>query len=167
MKDSPVTEDDRDVHEGQCDDGRKENIDAFAMEKDADTDGERNLNEARENGGGIEIEDVADDETEDGEDDREGHKEDGEKEEAGAFCEHAASNITDGLSAISDRDHEGTKVMDGADEDGTKKDPKEGGDPTPDNGEGGADDGTCTGDGRKMMAEDDPLVCGDVVSVIV
>jgi hypothetical protein len=56
--------------------------------------------------------------------------------------------------------------MDGADEDGAEENPEQGGDPSPEDGDGGADDGAGAGDGGEVMAEDDGSGRGDVVGVV-
>ena len=136
------------------------------MEDDADDDGEGNLNETGEDGGGVSLKDRSDDEAEDGENNGEGEKEDGEEKDACATGKDASGDIAYGLTLVAKRDYEGSEVVDGSDEDGTEENPEKGGHPAPDHGESGADDGTGAGDGREVMPKDDGLAGGNVVVAV-
>ena len=56
--------------------------------------------------------------------------------------------------------------MDRTDENGPEEDPEEGGNPAPDHGQGGSDNGTGSRNAGKVMSEDDALAGGNVVIAI-
>ena len=154
---------DGEIHHGKSDDGGDEDVDPFPVQPDADDNGDRDLHEAGEDGGGIHLEDSSNDQAEDGEDDGQGHEKDGEEEEAGSGAEDASGDVADSLAAMTHGDDQCAEIMDCADEDGAEQDPEESRKPAPDHGEGGSDNRAGAGDGGEVVAEDNALLSGNVV----
>lgn len=166
MEESGVAVEHAEIHQGERDEGGNEEVDTFAVQDAADDEGEGDLNEAGEDGGGVGLEDGSDDEAKDGEDDGECEKENGEEENACATGKDPPCDVAYGLAFVAKRDHECSKIMHCPDEDRAKEDPKEGWNPAPDDGECGADDRAGSGNGGEVMTEDDGFAGGDVVVAV-
>ena len=71
-----------------------------------------------------------------------------------------------GLALVSHGDDQGPEIMHPTHDDGADEDPDHGRDPSPDDGDGGADYGAGSGYGCIMMSEDDLFPSGNVVGAV-
>ena len=163
---SPIAEGNAGIHDAEGDQRGQHEVDALAVEPEADDDGDRDLDQAGEDRGREHLEDRGNDQAEDGEHNGQGDEQDGEEQDAGARGEDAAGDVADGLAAVTHRNDQRAEVVDRADQDRAEQHPQQRRDPAPDDGESGADDRSSAGDRGEVVAEDDAFGGRDVVVAV-
>ena len=107
------------------------------------------------------------DECEHGEKDHHDREDAHQRDKSRERAHFVANHLAERFPAAADRTKEDDAIVDGTPEGGSDEDPKHARQVAELGGEHGADEGAGSRDGRKMVAEDDPLVCRHVVFAVI
>ncbi len=147
------THPDRRIHHQQRQQAGQQQPATSAVNSNANHHRNRQRNPHRQNTLRVLRENARNHQPENGQHDRQGHRQDHQEQDAGSSRNQPTGHLPHRLTPVAKRNHQGAEIVDGSDENRTEQDPQQGRQPAPEHRDRRAHDRTRTRNAREMMAE--------------